>query len=552
MNRVKLKYKNTYIQDIVPGTTLYEISRTVQKDFSYPIIGAKLNNVMVDLTKPILENGTVDFYDRSSSIGNRIYGRSLEFLIIVAAKEVLRAESDILINYSLDNGIYCEVIGQRITQKHIDALDIKMQELINENIIYTKSVVSRFDAIKYFKNHNQPDKVKNLSYTSNSTVDLNRLNGVYDYFFGPLVYSTGQTNKFKITYLKDNSFVISYPSLSNPRIVTKYKHHEKVFEKYKEYESWGRLIDIDMVADLNDLGAKGEYGDAIRLFEAHYESELSAVAEKIARKKDLKLILLSGPSSSGKTTTSKKLSLYLKAQGLKPHQISLDDYFVDREKTPKDENGEYDYASIKSTDTKLFNEHLTKLLNGERVCVPHFDFVTGKKFFKKDYLQLGKDDVLIVEGIHTLNDVLTKSIKRENKFKVYVTPIMQLKIDNHNRVRTTDVRKIRRIVRDSRYRGITADATLKIWHNVDKEANENIYPYQDDVDVVINSALNYEMGVLRIFAEPLLYGINPNSDVYPEAIRLINLLRQFLPISSEEVPKDSILREFIGEGVFNE
>ena len=273
------------------------------------------------------------------------------------------------------------------------------------------------------------------------------------------------------------------------------------------------------------------------------------MAEQIYRRRnDIKIILMAGPSSSGKTTTAKRLSLYLRAKGLKPHQISLDDYFVDRDKTPRDENGDYDFASLEALDIDLFNSHLKKLLRGEKVCLPRFDFVKGKKIYEDRCVKLGEEDILIVEGIHTLNDVLTKYIKAVNKFKIFITPIVQLKIDNHNRIRTTDVRKLRRLVRDSRYRGTSAEATLKIWHNVDKEAENYIYPYQDDVDVVINSALSYEIGVLRIFAEPLLYGIKPTSEVYTEAIRLINLLRQFLPISSEDVPKDSILREFIGEG----
>lgn len=552
MRKIKLKYKDTYIDDIIPGTSLYEVSKLVQKDFEYPILGAKLNHITVDLNCPITENSTVEFLDRSSRVGNRIYSRSLEFLVIVAAKEVLNPKADVLINYSLDNGIYCEIVNQRVTKKHIEMLEVKMQELVKQKLLFTKSKVSRFDAIKYFRKNGQIDKVKNLNYTSNSTVDLNRLNDVYDYFFGPIVHNTGQINRFKINYLGNSSFVISYPDLNHPRVVIKYQHHEKIFEKYKEYEEWGKLIDIDMVADLNEIGAKGNYTDAIRLFETHYENQLSIVAERIYHKrKNIKLVLLSGPSSSGKTTTTKKLALYLRAKGLKPHQISLDDYFVDRDKTPKDENGEYDYANIKATDTELFNIHLKKLMRGERVNIPKFDFVKGKKVYEDNYLKLGDDDILLVEGIHTLNDALTKNIKRENKFKIFVTPIVQLKIDNHNRVRTTDLRKLRRIVRDSRFRGTGAEATLKIWHNVDKEAVENIYPYQDDVDIVINSALSYEIGVLRIYAEPLLYGIKSTSDVYAEAIRLINLLRQFLPISSEEVPKDSILREFIGEGIYN-
>lgn len=541
------------IENITPGASLYEISKQVQDDFKYEIIGAKFNNQMADLSKCVTESGEVEFYDISSNVGNRIYSRSLEFLIIAAAKRVLPKGADVLINYSVYNGLYCEVSFEKVSKKQILEIEKAMHDIARENKRFIRNVVSRFDAIKYFKRNGQLDKVNNLSYVGNSTVNLHKLGNIYDYFFGPLVYSTGQLDKFSLTVLDSSSFVVSYPSLTNPSVVSPYVHHEKLFEKYKEYAKWGRLINIDMVSDLNELGARGKYDDAIRLFETYYEAQLTHAADSIyKRRKKIKVVLLSGPSSSGKTTSTKKLSLYLRAKGLRPHQISLDDYFVDREKTPLDENGEYDYANIKATDVSLFNTHIKKLLNGEKVSLPRYDFVLGKKVFDGKVLQLMDNDILLIEGIHTLNDELTKYIDRDSKYKILIMPIMQMKIDNHNRVRTNDVRKLRRIVRDSRYRGTGAEATLKIWHNVVKEANENIFPYQDDVDFVINSALSYEIGVLRIFAEPLLYGIKPNSPVYPEALRLINLLRQFLPISSESVPKDSILREFIGEGVFNE
>lgn len=552
MRKLKLKYKDKVLDNIAFGTSLYQISKLVQNDFSFPIVGAKLNNICVDLSTVVTENGTVEFLDRSSSLGNKIYGRSLEFLVIAAAKEILDEEADVHIDYSLDNGIYCEVVNQKITEKQLEKLEIKMKQLVKAKLPFIKSKVSRFDAIKYFRTHGQLDKVKNLNYISNSTIDLHKLNNIYDYFFGPLVYDTSQINLFKINYLGQNSFVISYPSVKRPDVVLKYKHHEKLFEKFREYQKWGKEINVDTVSDLNELGSRGLYNNAIRLFEAHYEHQLSKIAEDIYNKRNkIKVVLLSGPSSSGKTTTTKMLALYLHARGLKPYLVSLDNYFVNRDKTPKDENGEYDFASIKAIDISLFNNHLQKYLSGEKVRIPRYDFIKGKKVYDSDYVKISENAIILVEGIHTLNDELTKNVDRENKYKIYITPIIQLKIDNHNRIRTTDLRKLRRIVRDNRTRGYSAEDTLKIWHNVDKEAYENIYPYQDDVNVVINSSLSYEMGVLRIYAEPLLYGIKQTSEVYDEAIRLINLLKQFLPISSEDVPDDSILREFIGGNIFD-
>ncbi len=553
MNTVKLKYHGEAIPNIASGSTVYEVSKTVQKDFKYPIIGAKLNNLYIDLSEEITENGTIDFFDLSSAEGNNIYQRSLEFLTIVAAKEVLEKDSEVLINYSLNNGIYCEVVGQKLQTKTVENIEEKMHELVKQELPIIKAKVARLEAIKYFKKTKQLDKVKNLNYTSNSTIGLHKLKNTYDYFFGTLAHNTGQINKFKLTYIRNNFFVVNYPSIEKPNVVASYKEYTSLVKMYDEFKEWGQTINISLASDLNDWGAKGKYGDAIRIFEAHFESVLSFIAEDIYKKKDrIKVILLSGPSSSGKTTTSKKLALYLKAKGITTRQISLDDYLVTRKKTPKDENGEYDFDDIGATDVKLFNNHLEKLLSGKKVDIPEHNFESGTNIYDGKYVSLEENEILLVEGTHALNDILTKNIKRENKYKIFISPLAWLKIDNHNRIRTTDIRKLRRIVRDNRTRSTTAEETLKMWPNVDRGTSKNIYPFQYDVDAVINSSLSYELGVLRIYAEPLLYGISQTSEVYSEAIRLINVLRQFLPISSEEVPKDSILREFIGDGIYNQ
>lgn len=553
MKDLKLKYKNTYLEAIPEDTTLYEISKKVKNEFKYPIVGARLGEFLVGLNTKVTSSERVEFYDLSTSIGNRIYSRSLEFLVTVATKKVLGDGTDILINYSLENGIYCEIIGQRITKITADKIKTQMQQMVEQKLIFKEMIVDRFDAIKYFKKHHQMDKVESFRYMTNRTVTLYSLDGVYDYFYGPLVYNTGLLDKFDMIYLKENSFILTYPSTQNPNQVDKYINHKLTFDTYKKFQNWGRTIAISTAPDLNKICTEGKYNDMIRLFETHYENQLSLIAEEIYKKKDkIKIILLAGPSSSGKTTTAKKLSLYLQVKGLNCHKISLDDYFVDRDKSPRDENGDLDFSSIESVDTTLFNNHLNKLLSGHKVSMPTFDFITGKKEYNDNYLKLEENEVLIIEGIHTLNEKLTKNIPRENKFKIFMSPLIHLKLDNHNRVHTTDVRKIRRIVRDNQFRGTNAETTLAMWPNVDKEARLSIYPYQDDADAMINSSLGYELSVLRIYAEPLLYGIDSSSNQYPEAIRLINLLRNFLPITSEVVPKDSILREFIGGSVFEE
>ena len=314
----------------------------------------------------------------------------------------------------------------------------------------------------------------------------------------------------------------------------------------------GKTFGISTAADLNEIVSTGKYNDIIMLAEARYNSQLSNVANRIYDKKGkTKIILLAGPSSSGKTTTSKKLEIYLKAKGFKTHSLSIDDYFLDREKTPKLPNGDYDFESIRAIDIDKFNEDLIKLLNGVKVNIPTFNFITGKREYKKNYLQLSEDDIIIIEGLHALNDELTKEIDDSLKFKIYISPLTQLNIDNHNRVHTSDTRRLRRIVRDNKYRGYNASDTLKSWGNILDGEEKYVFPYQDKADVIINSALIYELGVLKTYAEPLLFSVHEDDEVYPEAIRLINFLRNFLPIPSDDIPKESLLREFIGGSIFN-
>lgn len=534
-------------------TTLYEISRLVKDDFTYPILAAKVDNVISDLSKELNNDAQVEFYDRTSDIGNRVYARSLEFLTIAAAKRILKENSDILIDYSLSNGIYCEVIGQRINQRTIDNLKETMDEMIKSKFKFKKTVVSRIDAIKYFEKKGQMDKVNNLRYSANTTINLHILDNNYDYFFGPLVHDTGQINIFELIYLRDNSFLINFPNKRKPKNLTPYNHRKLLFEEFKNSQEWGRKVNLQTAPDLNKLSSENRKAESIRLSEAYYERQVALAANEIYKhKNNVKVVLLCGPSSSGKTTTAKKLEMQLKVLGIIPHLISLDDYMIDREKSPKDKDGNYDFSSIKNVQRSLLDKHVQQLFEGKEITLPHFDFVKGKQEYNGKALKLAENDILIIEGIHTFNDKLLENIKDENKFKIFISPIITLKIDNHNRVHTSDVRKLRRMVRDSKFRGFSALDTLKGWPNVVKECHEKIYPYENSADMIINTALNYELGVLRIYAEPLLYAIDENNEYYPEVTRLINLLKNFLPISVEAVPKDSLLREFIGGGIYEE
>ena len=328
-------------------------------------------------------------------------------------------------------------------------------------------------------------------------------------------------------------------------------YHEKLFNSFDNFAKWCQTIGISNAADLNEIISQGKYNELIRLSETYYNNQLSNIAEKIYNNKNnVRLVLIAGPSSSGKTTTSKKLEVYLQSKGIKTHQISIDDYFYNRDKTPRLPNGELDTESLNAVDVTLFNKHLTKLLEGETVELPEYNFLLGKREYNGKKLKIGKDDMIIIEGLHGLNDDLTLSIERKNKYKIYISALTQLNVDNHNRIHTSDTRKLRRIIRDNKYRSYNSSTTLKMWKTIREGEEKFIFPYQDDADVIVNSALVYEMGILKTYAEPLLFSVEETDENYPEALRLINLLRNILPIPSDDVPKDSVLREFIGGSCF--
>ncbi len=548
---IRVNYKDLETKEFPVGATLLEISHAFDRYYNYPILVGKVDNNMTELNEPITRSCTVDFYDRSSDMGNSIYGRTAQLMLVLAVKHILGEQAEVIVQHSIDKGFYCEVVNTSIDKKIVKQMEDEMYEISSQDLIIQKVSVSRFDAIKYFKKKKQMDKVKVLRYISNSYINLYRIDDLYDYFYGELAYSTKQIDDFKLTYIKDNGFVLSYPSAYNPECTLDYIHHSMLFDTFHSYTKWGNQVGIRNAADLNEIVSEGRYNELIRLSEAYYNSQLSRIADQISENhKKIKLILIAGPSSSGKTTTSKKLEVYLQSKGIRTHQISIDDYFYDRDKTPKLENGELDFESLNAVDVTLFNKHLTKLLDGEKVELPEYNFVLGKREYKGKTLQMGPDDVIIIEGLHGLNDDLTISIERRNKFKIYISPLTQLNIDNHNRIHTSDTRKLRRIVRDNKYRSHSAAETLRMWKSIREGEEKYIFPYQDQADVIVNSALLYELGILKTYAEPLLFSVPEDDEMYPEALRLINFLRNFLPIPSDDIPNDSILREFIGESCF--
>lgn len=549
--KIKVDFRGIETLEFEEGTTYEEIAKVFQRYFNYPILVAKVDNQLKGLKETLAHKCSIDFYDRSSIVGNSTYGSSVQMLLIVAIKKLFGEKSEIRIENSLGDGIYCEIENVELSKSVVAKIEAQMRELVEADLFFTKLSVLRFDAIKYFKKKGQLDKVKLLKYISNSNVNLFRLDEVYDYFFNELAPSTKVLDSFALTYIKGNGFILSYPSIYNPECTLDYVHKDKIYKEFIDYAEWGTSIGIENAADLNECVAEGKAGDIIRVAEAHYASQLTRIADEVYKKKDdVKIILIGGPSSSGKTTTAKKLAVYLEARGLRPHTLSIDDYFLEREETPKDENGNYDFESLRALDLELFNKQLFKLLEGAKVDIPTFNFLTGKKEFGKKFLQLKEKDVIVIEGLHAINDELTASIEMKNKYKIYIAPLTQINLDNHNRIHATDTRRLRRIIRDNRTRGYNAAQTLKMWASIREGEVKYIFPHQNNVDAIINTALVYEIGVLKTYVEPLLFSVKEDDPNYPEAIRLINFLRNFLPIPSEEVPLDSVLREFIGGSCF--
>ena len=527
------------------GVSLLEVSKDFQSEFKSKILIGKVNGILSELSVNLFNNVEVEFYDKLSPTGNKVYESGLLFVLSLAFKEVLN--SDIIVRYSLDTGIYIKS-PVLISSDDLDVVKTKMNEMIKADLPIDKLLINRKEAIKYYDRVGEEDKKDILKYNTNTNINLYKLNNTYDYFFNNLPISTGYLEEFKLTLIDRNSFVITYPNVYSSKMV--YKHHEKLYTAFKEYDDWCNTVGVDSICDLNDKVTEGNINDYIFLSEAYQNNNLYDIAKQISVDKDIKIVLISGPSSSGKTTTSKKLQLFLRAFGINPKTLSIDDYFVDREKTPKKEDGTYDFESIRAVKLDQFNRDLTKLLNGDKVKVPTYNFVLGRGEYINDPIDLKKNEILIIEGLHALNNELTSSIPKKNKFKIYLAPLTVLNLDNHNRIKTTDVRILRRIIRDNRTRGYDAKESLESWERVREGEEKNVFPFQDEADVIFNTTLLYELGALKVYAEPLLYKVSEDDDCYKDAIRLLNLLKNVLPIPSDCIPRDSIIREFIGDGYF--
>lgn len=456
----------------------------------------------------------------------------------------------LIVQYSVGNGYYCELSSDvKLDQSLLDAIKTRMFELACENLPIEKKNVPLKEAIRLFEEAGMEDKKALFRYRRASSVNIYKLPGCIDYNYGYMAPSTGYIRWFDL-YLFDEGFILDLPNISTPTSLEPFNPSVKLFNVLKQSTRWGNMMNVSTVGDLNDVITSGDMNDLILVSEALQEKKIAQIAEQIVQDKSNRIVLIAGPSSSGKTTFSHRLSIQLRAHGVHPHPIPVDDYFVNREDTPKDENGDYNYECLGALDVDLFNEHMSALLDGQKVELPRFNFITGKREYKGHTKQIGADDILVIEGIHCLNDKLTYSLHKDSKFKIYISALTQLNIDEHNRIPTTDGRLIRRIVRDAAKRGSSAASTIARWDSVRRGEEENIFPYQESADVMFNSALIYELAVLKQYAEPLLFNITENMPEYDEAKRLLKFFDYFLGIDSALIPKNSILREFIGDSCF--
>lgn len=534
------------------GITLEELAEKVEDNHKYKIVLALVNGKLSELSK-FAEDGTkIEFLGTDTVCGIETYRRSAVFMMMKSFYNVCGEGNieKIILDYSVSKGYYCKIKGSvEVTDELLAKVKLHMDDIVEKNLPITKRTIATNEAVELFNKHGMYDKEKLFKYRRASNVNVYTLSHFEDYYYGYMVPSTGYLKYFEL-YRYDEGFVLQLPVKENPEVVPSFEPQEKVFGALKESAIWGELMNIENVGALNEAVSNGRIKDIILVQEALQEMKIAKLAEQIKERKGTKFVMIAGPSSSGKTTFAKRLSIQLKANGLKPHIISVDDYFVERSKTPLDEDGKKDYEVLEALEIEQFNEDMTKLLNGEEVEILAFNFKIGKRESIGRKYKLEKDDILVIEGIHCLNDKLSYSLPKESKFKIYISALTQLNIDEHNRIPTTDGRLLRRMVRDARDRATSAEETIERWQSVRKGEENNIFPYQEEADAIFNSALIYELGVLKQFAEPLLFNVPQSSPQYIEAKRLLKFLDYFLCINTELIPSNSLVREFIGNGIF--
>ena len=550
MYHVKIKNE---VKEYEAGITYHDIAKEYQKDYEHEIVLVFVDGKLQELHKRLKKDCEISFVTTADPIGHEAYKRSMSFLLVKAVYDVAGHKNidKVRMHFAIGPGYYCTITGEtRVDDDFLERVESRMHELVEADLSIKKRTVHTDEAIGLFGQYGMYDKEELFRYRRVSKVNLYSINEFEDYYYGYMVPSAGYLKYFKL-YLYDEGFVIQMPTQGEPEKVPPFEPQNQLFHVLQESTKWGDAQGIETVGDLNDKITRSDVNELVLVQEALQEEKIAQIAEQVRVRSDVRFVLIAGPSSSSKTTFSHRLSVQLRANGLCPYPIAVDNYFKEREETPKDENGNYDFEGLGAVDVELFNRQLQELLDGKEVVIPEFNFVTGHKEYKGRPKKLKENEVLVIEGIHCLNPELTRNLPDENKFKIYISALTQLNIDEHNRIPTTDGRLIRRIVRDARTRGTSAKETIRMWPSVRKGEECNIFPYQEEADVMFNSALIYELAVLKPYVEAQLFGIERECPEYLEAKRLLKFLDYFVGIGSENVPANSLLREFIGGGCFH-
>ncbi len=537
--------------EVERGATLESVARLVPHGCRWTVMGAKVGTSLRELTWRLNEDADVQFIDMGAPDGMRFYRRTGILVLVMAAREVLQG-ARVLIQHSLSNGLYGEIKWRKpLTQSHVRAIEERMHEIVAADLPIVRRSMPLKEAIELFRADGQRDKVRLLKYRRTDHINVYQCGWMSDYFYGYMAPSTGYLRSFRLRHYLPG-FILEFPTAANGMEIPDYVEQGKLATVYFEAERWGRVIGVTDIASLNSMIERGHLDSLIQTVEALHEKKMARIADDISAARDrIAVVLVAGPSCSGKTTFTRRLVVQLRVNGLNPVPISLDDYFIERHLTPRGDDGEPDFEALDAIDLPLFNDHLVRLIQGEAVEVPTYDFLTGKRKQKGKRVKLGRDHMLIIEGIHGLNDRLTSSIPSGRKYKIYASALTHLNIDDHNRIPTTDVRILRRIVRDNLFRGYSATETIRRWPKVRAGEERNIFPFQEMADTMVNTALAYELAVLKPHAERLLEAINPEQPEYIEAKRLRKFLKYIIPVSDEGVPPNSIMREFVGGSCFH-
>ncbi len=540
-------------RQVEKGTTYETIVSEYQKEYEDTIAVVAVNGKIRELFKRVTKDCTIEFFTLRDDVGHKTYVRTATMLFLKSVHDLFGAEAarESCVEFTIGRGMYVNMFGKvPVTAQSAGRIMDRMHELSEKKAPFMKQSYPLEDALQLFRENGMEDKVSLFHYRMSSSVNIYEIEGYYDYYYGFMLPNAGYVKWFDVVPY-EKGFMLVLPTRSNPTSVETFAESRKLFETMEKAHDWGRTAGIETVGDLNDQICSGSVSDLILVQEAEQERKIGEIAKDIVGREGVKFVMIAGPSSSGKTSFSHRLSIQLRTLGKIPRPIALDNYFVNRELTPRDENGDYNFECLEAIDVKLFNEDMVKLLAGERVELPRFNFKTGQREYHGDFMQLGESDILVLEGIHGLNEKMSYALPEESKYKIYISALTTLNIDGHNRIPTTDGRLIRRMVRDARTRGASARRTIQMWHSVRRGEEENIFPFQEGADAMFNSALIYELAMLKTFAEPLLFQIPREAPEYYEAKRLLKFLSYFPSVPSESLPNNSICREFVGGSCFN-